>query len=288
MARTRVRTAVPRLLLRPRGPVLALSAAALSLLIAGCGSTDGATTGASAAPGGSGSGSAGSGKPVVVVTTTWEGAFAKAAGAEDITVIVPQSVHHAPDYDPKPSDLAAVAKADFVLYAPFEPYAAKIKEAAGSKAKLVEVNLDNDPAKAGAEVLRLGGLFGTKDAAARWKTGLDGEVGKLNGELKSAWPGGRSPNVVAQAFTGWAAGLAGATQVGSYGPEPVTPSQLATLSAKKPALVLDNAHMTTGPVLPDSGAKQVEIVNYPGEDLDLLKVYRDAAAELKKAMGAAG
>ncbi|MFF0424858.1 ABC transporter substrate-binding protein [Streptomyces sp. NPDC004520] len=224
-------------------------------------------------------------RPVVVVTTTWEGAFAKAAGAEDITVIVPRSVHHAPDYDPKPSDLAAVAKADFVLYAPFEPYAAKIKEAAGSKARLVEVNLDNDPAKAGAEVTRLGGLFGTKDAAARWKTRLDGEVTKLNGELRAAWPGGKSPAVVTQVFSAWAAGLAGATPVGTYGPEPVTPGQLAALSAKKPAFVLDNAHMSTGTVLPDSGAEQVEIVNYPGEDLDLLAVYRDAAAGLKKAMG---
>ncbi|AJF68652.1 metal ABC transporter solute-binding protein, Zn/Mn family [Streptomyces vietnamensis] len=224
-------------------------------------------------------------KPVVVATTTWEGAFAKAAGAEDVTVIVPQSVHHAPDYDPKPSDLAAIANADFVLYAPFEPYAPKIKEAAGSKAKLVEVNLDNDPTKAGAEVTRLGGLFGTKEAAAQWKTRLDGEVTKLNGELKAAWPGGKSPAVVAQVFSTWAAGLTGATTVGTYGPEPVTPARLASLSAKKPAFVLDNAHMSTGTVLPDSGAKQVEIVNYPGEDLDLLAVYRNAAAALKKAMG---
>ncbi|MFG2833382.1 metal ABC transporter solute-binding protein, Zn/Mn family [Streptomyces zaomyceticus] len=272
MARTRVRTA--RIV-----SLLALSA--VLPLATGCGgdsSSSGTGSSGATAPEASGD------KPVVVATTTWEGAFAKAAGAEDVTVIVPQSVHHAPDYDPRPSDLAAVAKADFVLYAPFEPYAAKIKEAAGSKAKLVEVNLDNDPAKAGAEVARLGELFGTKDAASRWKAGLDTEVAKLNGELKSAWPGGRSPVVVSQVFTAWAAGLAGATTVGTYGPEPVTPAQLAGLSAKKPAYVLDNAHMSTGTVLPDAGAKQVKIVNYPGEDLDLLAVYRDAAAELKKAM----
>ncbi|MFG3041359.1 metal ABC transporter solute-binding protein, Zn/Mn family [Streptomyces sp. NPDC048330] len=266
MARIRVRIA----------SLVALTAALP--LVTGCGSEDSPGSDAPKAAGG---------KPVVVVTTTWEGAFAKAAGAEDITVIVPQSVHHAPDYDPKPSDLAAVAKADFVLYAPFEPYAAKIKEAAGSKAELVEVNLDNDPAKAGAEIARLGGLFGTKDAADRFKTRLDTEVTRLNGELKSAWPGGKSPTVVSQVFTGWAAGLAGATPVGTYGPEPVTPAQLAELSAKKPAFVLDNAHMSTGAVLPDTGARQVAIVNYPADDLDLLGVYRKAAAELKKAMGSA-
>ncbi|MEU9032345.1 zinc ABC transporter substrate-binding protein [Streptomyces sp. NPDC048383] len=249
---------------------------AVLLLSAGCGSgASSRSEDAAPSPGG---------KPVVVVTTTWEGAFAKAAGAEDIKVIVPQSVHHAPDYDPKPSDLAAVSRADFVLYAPFEPYAAKIKEAAGSKAKLVEVNLDNDPDAVRAEVAELSRLFGTQEAAARWKSGFDTSYAQLNEEVRAAWPGGRSPSVVTQVFTAWSAKLAGATAVGTYGPEAVTPAQLAELSAKKPALVLDNAHMSTGTVLPDSGAKQVKIANYPGEDLDLLSVYRNAAAELKKAM----
>ncbi|MFJ9434419.1 metal ABC transporter solute-binding protein, Zn/Mn family [Streptomyces sp. NPDC101490] len=267
MARIRVR-------LTRIASLLALSAVLTPLT--GCGA---GKTAPAAGPGAAGR------EPVVVATTTWEGAFARAAGAEDVTVLVPPSVRHAPDYEPKPSDLAAVAKADFVLYAPFEPYAAKIKEAAGSRAKLVEVGLDNDPAKAGAEVLRLGGLFGTEDDAARWKDRLDGEVTRLNGELRAAWPGGRSPAVVSQVFTAWAAGLAGATTVGTYGPEPVTPAGLAALTAKRPAYVLDNAHMSTGTVLPGSGARQVGIVNYPGEDLDLLAVYRGAAAELKKAMG---
>ncbi|MFJ3633383.1 metal ABC transporter solute-binding protein, Zn/Mn family [Streptomyces sp. NPDC090112] len=276
MARTRVR--IPSL--------LALSTAGI-VLLTGCGDSD--STGkadASSPTAGASASTDAAEKPTVVVTTTWEGAFAKAAGAEDITVIVPQSVHHAPDYDPKPSDLAAVAKADFVLYAPFEPYAAKIKEAAGSKAKLVEVNLDNDPDKVKAEVDKLAGMFGTKNAATTWKTGFDTEYTKLNKEVQAAWPGGKAPAVVSQVFTVWAAKLAGAAPVGTYGPEAVTPAQLAELSAKKPALVLDNAHMSTGTVLPDSGAKQVKIVNYPGDDLDLLAVYRNAAAELKKAAGA--
>ncbi|MFF1408801.1 ABC transporter substrate-binding protein [Streptomyces sp. NPDC058289] len=263
--------------------LLALSTAlGLALaLVTGCGDSD-------TDDGGRGGDTSKGGKPVVVVTTTWEGAFAKAAGAQDVKVIVPQSVHHAPDYDPKPSDLAAVAGADFVLYAPFEPYAAKIKEAAGSKAKLVEVNLDNDADKVRAEVTRLGALFGTQAAAAKWTADFDAEYGQVAKDVQAAWPGGKSPAVVSQVFTAWSAKLAGATTVGTYGPEAVTPAQLAELSAKKPTLVLDNAHMSTGIVLPDSGARQVEIVNYPGNDLDLLPVYRNAGVELKKAMAKAG
>lgn len=270
MARIRVRIArVPS--------VLALSlSTALVLTATACGSdkADSADT----------SGKKNGDAPVVVATTTWEGAFAKAAGAKDVKVIVPASAQHAPDYDPKPSDLTAIAGADFVLYAPFEPYAAKIKEAAGSDAKLVEVNLDNDADKASAEVSRLGKLFGTEDAAAKWDTSFKSEYGTLQKELKAAWPGGKAPAVVTQVFSVWSAKMTGAQVVGTYGPEAVTAKQLSDLAKKKPAYVFDNVHMTTGEVLPDSGAKQVEIVNYPGKDLDLLAVYKNAADTITKAM----
>ncbi|MGW4094016.1 metal ABC transporter solute-binding protein, Zn/Mn family [Nocardia sp. NPDC004750] len=222
--------------------------------------------------------------PVVVATTTWEAAFAEAAGAEDVKVIVPPSVHHAPDYDPKPSDLTAVAEADFVLYAPFEPFAAKIKEAAGSKAELIEVDLDNSAAKVKAQVQALGERFGTTAAAQAWTATFSTEYDKLSGDVRSAWPGGKQPTVIAQVFSTWAAELAGAQIVGTYGPEPVRPGQLAELSAKKPQFVLDNAHMSTGAVLPGSGVEQVSIVNYPEQGEDLLSVYRGAATALKKAL----
>ncbi|MFJ8078250.1 metal ABC transporter solute-binding protein, Zn/Mn family [Streptomyces sp. NPDC096176] len=272
MARIRVRIARV-----PSAFALSLSTA-LVLTATACGSdkADSANT--------STSGKKNDDAPVVVATTTWEGAFAKAAGAEDVQVIVPSSAQHAPDYDPKPSDLTAIAGADFVLYAPFEPYAEKIKEAAGSDAKLVEVNLDNDADKASAEVTRLGKLFGTEDAAAKWNTSFKTEYGTLQKDLKGAWPEGKAPAVVAQVFSVWSAKMTGAEVSGTYGPQAVTAKQLSDLSKKKPAYVFNNVHMTTGKVLPDSGAKQVEIVNYPGRDLDLLSVYKNAAQTIEKAM----
>ncbi|MFI9612845.1 metal ABC transporter solute-binding protein, Zn/Mn family [Streptomyces sp. NPDC052023] len=271
MARTRVRNS----------SLLALTLiAGLALTSTGCGGDTESGSAPSASSGAKDS------PPVVVATTTWEAALAKAAGAGDVQVIVPQSVQHAPDYDPRPSDLVAVADADYVLYAPFEPYAAKIKEAAGSDAELVEVALDNDADKAKAEVARLAQLFGTQDAAARWTASFDSEYAALQKGLKAKWPQGKQPTVVAQVFTTWAAKLAGAELAGTFGPEAVTAKQLSELSRTKPRLVLDNAHMTTGTVLPDSGAEQVEIVNYPGTDLDLLAVYREAAKTVETAMAA--
>ncbi|WP_103503440.1 MULTISPECIES: metal ABC transporter solute-binding protein, Zn/Mn family [Streptomyces] len=274
---------------RTRLPLTSLVALTVALTFtAACGSDTGAS-----AEDGAGSPSAetaedrddGDGdQPVIVATTTWQGAFASAAGIDEVTVIVPQSVHHAPDYDPKPSDLAAIAEADFVLYAPFEPYAEQIRDAAGSGAELVEVDLDNDPDVVSAEVARLGALFGTESAAQEWNESFESELGELNSAIEDSWPDGESPRVVTQVYTGWAAKLAGATTVGTYGPEAVTPAQLAELSAEEPDLVLDNAHMSTGEVLPGSGAVQLDVVNYPGDDLDLLTVYRDLAEQLQQAL----
>ncbi|MFJ9417869.1 ABC transporter substrate-binding protein [Streptomyces sp. NPDC101227] len=226
-----------------------------------------------------------SGGPVVVATSSWEAALAKAAGAKNVQYIVPASIRHAPDYDLKPSDLTKVADADYVLYASFEPFAGRIKEAAGSKAKLVEVQLDNDPAATEAGVTKLGKLFGTERVATKWNATFAAQRKKLAQQVKSAWPGGKRPVVVAQAFTTWAAELAGAQLAGTYGPDQVTPAQLSKLSAKKPKFVLDNENMSTGTVLPGSGAKQLNIVNYPGADLDVIAVYRKAAEQMEKAFG---
>lgn len=175
--------------LTPRGAGGLAALIASALLLTGCGSD--AKSAAANAPTG----------PKVVATTSWEAGFAKAAGATNVTVIVPRSVIHAPDYDPKPSDLAAVADADFVLFASFEGFAKKITDAAGGKAKTVEVALDNSKGKVKAEVARLGELFGTKDAAAKWNTTFDTEYAALTEQVKAAWPGGARPKVIVQAFS---------------------------------------------------------------------------------------
>ncbi|WP_327102985.1 metal ABC transporter solute-binding protein, Zn/Mn family [Nonomuraea glycinis] len=219
----------------------------------------------------------------VVAASTWEAGLAKAAGATDIAVIVPPGVQHAADYDPKPSDLAKVAEADVVLYAAFEGFAGKLKEAAGSDAKLIEVGLDNAPGKAKAEVARLAAEFGTAEAAKTWTTTFDSEYATLKDQVTEA-TGGSAPIVVAQAFVAWAADLAGVQPAGVYGPQPPTAAQIAELAAKKPRLILDNSAMPGGDALADVRAKRVVINNFPDQDLDLLAMYKANADALIAAL----
>lgn len=243
----------------------------------GCGTDDEDT------PAGTPSSAAATG-PKVVASTSWVGALAKAAGVTDITVIAPASVQHPPDYDPKPSDLVSVAGADYVLFAEFDGFATKIKEASGGSGKLVPVELENTPAKITSEVNRLAAMFGTQDAAKTWLATFDAEYAKLSGEVKAKLPA-PAPTAVSHLFMAYWGDFAGISVAGTYGPQPVTPSQLQELTAKKPTLVLANAHIAGAN--PDiEGAKRVDIVNYPKDDLDLLGVFRANTAALTAALGA--
>ncbi|WP_329430603.1 zinc ABC transporter substrate-binding protein [Streptosporangium sp. NBC_01495] len=262
------------ILRRFRLTALAAVAALAMLVTAACGSTRETSPAASPSEGGL----------KVVAASTWEAGFAKAAGATDITVIVPPGVHHAADYDPKPSDLATVAEADVVLYAAFEGFAGRLKEAAGSGAKLIEVSLDNAPDKVKAEVRRLGGEFGTARAAEAWTAAFDTEYAALKEKVTAA-TGGTAPVIVSQAFVAWAADLAGTRPAGVFGPQPPTAGQISELAAKKPRLVLDNSAMPGGDALSGVRAERVVIDNFPGRGLDLIAVYRAGADALAAALG---
>ncbi len=246
----------------------------LSLLLTACGGSDGGAAPSSATPGGSAG-------PVVVASTTWAGAFAKAAGAENVTVIAPASVVHPPDYDPKASDLTGIASADFVLYAPFDSFAPRIKEAAGGTARLVEVKLENTAGNIGAEVTRLGQLFGTPDKAAAWLMTFGAEQTRLAASAREAVPE-PAPTAVSHMFMAYWGEFAGVAVTGTYGPEPLSATQLADLTAKKPTLVLANSHLPPSPDIP--GARTVQLVNFPQADLDLLAVFRTNADRLTAAL----
>jgi zinc transport system substrate-binding protein len=247
----------------------ALAASTLFLLTTGCGNTDDTDA----------AGSGGDG-PVVVASTTWVGALAKAAGATDITLIAPANIQHPPDYDPKPSDLAALAGADYVLYSPFDGFVSRLEEAAGSDAELVKVEPENTPGRIRAEVTRLGELLGTEAAAESWLAEFETEYDELTGELRDSGLSGMT--TVAQVYVAYWAEFAGAPVAGTYGPEPVTPDQLAELSDLEPRLQLANGHLPgANPEI--EGVERIDIVNYPGEDLDLLSVFRTNAEHLTAA-----
>jgi len=221
----------------------------------------------------------------VVASTTWAAAFARAAGAADIVVVAPANLPHPPDYDPRPSDLAAIAEARFVVMAPFDGFARRLREAAGSTAQVVTVDLVNSPEAIHSEVAKLGRVFGTEAAAAAFLRDFDAEYARLTAET-TAKLGPDRPKAVAQRFMAQWARLAGLELLGTYGPGPLQPAQLAELVEKRPGVVLKNGHAeregapSSGRAIAEAArAKEVALVNFPS-DQDLLSVFRENARRL--------
>jgi zinc transport system substrate-binding protein len=225
------------------------------------------------------------GAPKVVVSTTWVGAIAKLAGATDITVIAPTNVQHPPDYDPKASDLASLSSADYVLLAGFEGFAARMKEAAGSSAKVLTVMPDYDPKIVATEVAKLATEWNSTKTADANVAAYTADYNKVSAKLKET-TSKTAQKVVAQKFVAGWADFAGYQVTGTFGPEPITAAQVAELSALKPTLVFENSHMPSGSeVASASGAKMVSLVNFPGKDLELSPVLDTNAATITKAVG---
>ncbi len=222
----------------------------------------------------------------IVASTSWVGALAAAAGASDITVIAPSSVQHPPDYDPKPSDLVAVANADYVLMAGYEGFAQRLQEAVGGDpSKVITVTTEYSPPAIHAEVKHLGELFGTSATADAFLSKFDSEYARLSDQVKAAL-GDRKPVVVTHLFmTPWVF-FAGLEPAGSYGPAPMTADELKTLADKKPEFIFENVHMGGGgPLVEATGAKKIDLVNFPVKELDLFEVFETNTQTLLAAFG---
>lgn len=212
--------------------------------------------------------------PVVVAATSWAAALARAAGAEHVMVIAPENLQHPADYDPKPSDLLLLRDAQFIVLGGFEGFAHRLREATGSKAKVVQVHLDNSLESIGTEVLRLGELFGTQDNAQIFLQNFTKEYMQLRQEVRTALQKNGKQAVAHKFMATWAE-FAGLELVGTFGPDLVQPGHVLRLSALRPDFVLDNGHLPGGaPVAEAAGARLVTLINFPGPGMDLLDVLK--------------
>lgn len=105
-----------------------------------------------------------------------------------------------------------------MLYAPFDSFAPRLREAAGRHAKTVELNLQNTPTTIHSEVTRLAQMFGTSAQATQWLVTFDQRYAELSAQVKAAEPQ-PAPSAVAQVFMAYWGDFAGLPVQGTYGPD---------------------------------------------------------------------
>lgn len=201
----------------------------------------------------------------VVASTSWTAAFAKAAGATDIVTIAPLELKHPPEYEIKPSDLAAVAGAQFLVHSGYERFAKRLAETAGIDGlTIVQVYTDNIPATFKSEARKLAVLFGTLPAYESWAARFDTLTTSMKTAVSEAFPDKR---VVTHAYLKTYAQWLGLDVVGTFGPGEPSPAVLLELSKARPALIIDNYHNPSGSsIVAATGAPLVTLINFPGKD----------------------
>ncbi len=220
----------------------------------------------------------------VVASTTWVASIAKLAGATDIKVIVPSDVASPADYEPTAADLEKLKGAEWVIFEGTEKVAKAMADSAKVPTRIDVVSVHHDPATLAAEVGDFGALLSTTDAAASnlasFNQAYKEVVSELTGKLSSL-----SAQVIAQeSVSDWAT-LAGWPVMETFGPKPPSAAAVANLAALGPTVILEDSHLPLGKPLADaSGAKLISLVNYPGDDLDIMSVVRKNADTIAAAM----
>jgi hypothetical protein len=225
-----------------------------------------------------------SGEPLVLASTSWIGAMAAAAGAENVRVLAPLDLRHPPEYELKPSDLAAASKADVIIYAGWEQFAQKLADTAGSAGiKTITVMTSNDPAEFKEESAKIAQALGTEAKLEEWWSGFLPFAEELRERVLAAYPDRRA--VVNRMQIPYAAWM-GFEIVGEFGPAEPSPAVILELARLRPVLVFDNYHGPSGqPIAESTGAAYVEALNFPGKDgtLSIEDVFRYNADLLIKA-----
>lgn len=214
------------------------------------------------------------GAAAVVASTTWVAAFARAAGSADLMVIAPPGLTHPPDYDPRPSDLMAVSRADLVLVGGYEAFIARLRDALGAKGQMLTVNTTYDPQVVRKEVGAIAAVLGTPGQASAFADAYDTAWRESSERLRQR-AGNRPPVVVVQRFMVPWARLLGVDPAATFGPAPLSPADLRRIKALAPTLIIDNAHAVPAAALAEvTGARRVVLMNFPEAGEGLLDVLR--------------
>jgi ABC-type Zn uptake system ZnuABC Zn-binding protein ZnuA len=201
----------------------------------------------------------------IIASTSWVAAIADAAGGRDIRVLAPADLRHPPEYELKPSDLQAVSRASVIVYGGWEMFAQKLAETAGGAGiQVIKVHTANSPDNLKAEAGRLAGLFGTTPQYEAWKRRFDLLLEDLRAKIQNAGPAYRAVVHRAQLpFARWA----GLEIAAEYGPSELSPAEILRLVHTRPLLVVDNYHGPVARAVAEaSGARYVELLNFPGKD----------------------
>lgn len=220
-------------------------------------------------------------KVVVVASTSWTGAIARAAGADEVRVLASLELKHPPEYDYRPADITKLGEATAVVYAGYEPFMKKLLAAAGyPESKTVKVTTTNTPENLIRQARLLAEKLGTENKEAQWEGRFEKVTADLLQKAEAKNVAGTKVLVQQhqQPFVKWL----GYQVVGVFSAEELTPAKVMEYAGLKPDLVIDNYHNPQGkPIVEVANCEYVELINFPSVKAPgLMEVFKENGARL--------
>ena len=201
----------------------------------------------------------------VVASTAWTAAFARLAGAETVVSIAPAEMTHPAEYEITPKDILRIREADFFVCAGYEVMMKALTDSgAVPETKVIRITTQNDWTTVETQVRAIATRLGTVPKAERnlaaLKSVYDAGITLFSG------PDYASKRLVVHAFQMPVIKMLGLSVAGTFGPAPLSPKEIADLSATKADIIVDNIHnpvaLPLSRLLP--GARYVQFLNFPG------------------------
>jgi zinc transport system substrate-binding protein len=201
----------------------------------------------------------------VIATTAWTAAFVRLAGGDEVRVLAPYEMRHPPEYELKPSDIEAVARARLIVFAGYETMVEKLKDTAGRvDITLLQIDTRNDLATVRVSVSRVAAALGTEERATENLRQLEEYFSDWRREIGRLGLAGAP--VLVHFFQQPLVRELGFEVKGVFGPGPLEPAQIVTLSDEDVVLIVDNWHNEIGRPFEETvpAARRVSWINFPG------------------------
>lgn len=227
-----------------------------------------------------------SAQPKVVASTSWTAAFARAAGAEEVTVLAPTTLQHPPEYELKPSDLQKIKEADLIIYAGYEQMAPRLASSADKKDALLQITTVNAPGVIADNLMAIARRLGTENTAQETIEQIQLFFDAWRSELASS--GILDKPVLVQFHHQGPAAALRIEAVLVFGPAPLEAPGIIKAADTNAGLVIDNYHNPLAAPLRESlpDAVFVQWINFPNAQTgsDLIDVLRYNRTELNEAI----
>ena len=220
-------------------------------------------------------------KIIVVASTSWTGAIAEAAGADEVRILAPFELKHPPEYDYRPSDIAQLRSARLLVYGGYEPFVKKLAVAAGlPPEKMMVIVTSNDPDNLKKQARLLAEKMGTQKREAAWEKALDKALADIQQQAKKNKISQK--RVLVQKYQVPFVKWLGFDIIGVFSADELSPNKVMEYARMKPDMVIDNFHNPQGkPIAEIAKCDYVALINFPTANArSLIELLTENATKL--------